>query len=95
MIKTLKETVDLMISSDYKERFEAEYYQLYIRLEKLVGMLKKWDDGTLDFNPTVPRDLYNEQVMAMDEYLSILEKRAEIEGIDLGVDDVLLQDVCQ
>ena len=27
----LKDTVDLMLSTDYKERFKAEYYQLKIR----------------------------------------------------------------
>lgn len=41
----LKDTVTLMVSSDYKERFKAEYYQLKIRLEKLKCMLQKWDNG--------------------------------------------------
>ena len=31
----LKDTIDLMISSDYKDRFKAEYYQVKIRVEKL------------------------------------------------------------
>ena len=30
-----KDTVNLMLSSDYKERFKAEYYQTKIRYEKL------------------------------------------------------------
>ena len=29
-----KETVDLMLSNDYKERFKAEYYQTKIRYIK-------------------------------------------------------------
>ena len=41
----LKDTTTLMVSSDYKERFKAEYYQLKIRLEKLKCMLQKWDNG--------------------------------------------------
>lgn len=41
----LKDTATLMVSSDYKERFKAEYYQLKIRLEKLKCMLQKWDNG--------------------------------------------------
>ena len=41
----LKDTTTLMVSSDYKERFKAEYYQLKIRLEKLKCMLQKWDKG--------------------------------------------------
>ena len=31
----LKDTVNLMMSDDYKERFKAEYHQLKCRLEKL------------------------------------------------------------
>lgn len=27
----LKDTVEMMLSADYKERFKAEYYQLKIR----------------------------------------------------------------
>ena len=36
----LKDTATLMVNSDYKERFKAEYYQLKIRLEKLKCMLQ-------------------------------------------------------
>lgn len=28
MVKTLKETTEMMVSPDYNERFKAEYYQL-------------------------------------------------------------------
>ena len=41
----LKDTATLMVSSDYKERFKAEYYQLKIKLEKLKCMLQKLDNG--------------------------------------------------
>lgn len=41
----LKDTATLMVSSYYKERFKAEYYQLKIRLEKLKCMLQKWGNG--------------------------------------------------
>lgn len=37
----LKETVELMNSSDYKERFKAEYLQAKIRYDKLHKMLIK------------------------------------------------------
>lgn len=36
----LKETVELMNSSDYKERFKAEYLQAKIRYDKLHKMLE-------------------------------------------------------
>lgn len=41
----LKDTATLMVSSDYKERFKAEYYQLKIKLEKLKCMLQKWGNN--------------------------------------------------
>ena len=53
----LKETVDLMNSEDYKERFKAEYLQTKIRYNKLHSMLVKWDAKTLSFTPTCPKTL--------------------------------------
>ena len=43
----LKDTVSLMCSDDYKERFKAEYAQVAVRYEKLKAMLDKWDIGCL------------------------------------------------
>ena len=80
---TLQDTVALMNSADYKERFKAEYAQLVIRYEGLKGMLKKWDDGTLEFEPTCPRSIYNMQIKAMSEYIAVLEARAAIENVYL------------
>nr|DAK60893.1 MAG TPA: hypothetical protein [Caudoviricetes sp.] len=60
----LKDTVALMASADYKERFKAEYYQLVIRFKKLQTMLEKWDKGELDFTPTCPKAAYAFQVKA-------------------------------
>lgn len=41
----LLDTVEMMNSSDFKERFRAEYYQLKIRKEGLANMLKKYKNG--------------------------------------------------
>lgn len=79
----LKDTVDLMLSDDYKDRFLAEFRQLKIRYEKLRAMLSKWDDGELDFEPTCPRDIYDKQIEGMEMYLDVLADRAEIEGIEI------------
>lgn len=79
----LEETVEMMKSADYKERFKAEYYQLVIRYKGLKSMLDKWDNGTLEFKPTCPRGTYNIQIKAMTDYIAILEARAMIEGIEL------------
>lgn len=76
-------TIEMMNSSDYKERFKAEYYQLVIRFSKLKSMLERWDRGELNFNPTCPRGIYNFQVKAMSDYIACLETRAAIENIKL------------
>ena len=82
-MKELKETIELMTSTDYKERFKAEYEQVKIRFEKLKAMLDKWDNGTLEFTPTCNRGIYNFQIKAMSEYITCLETRAVIENIEL------------
>ena len=80
----LKDTIKMMESADYKERFKAEYYQLAVRYRKLSEMLEKWDSEKLDFSSTCPRSTYNIQVKAMTDYLAILEARAVMEEIDLS-----------
>ena len=80
---TLKDTIDLMVSEDYKERFLAEYKQLKIRYEGLCNMLNKWDKGELNFKPTCPRSIYGWQLKTMEDYITVLEARAVMEGIEL------------
>ena len=79
----LKDTIEMMTSDNYKERFKAEYCQVYIRYGKLKYMLERWDDGTLGFVPTCPRSTYDLQISAMKDYITILEARAVMEGIEL------------
>lgn len=74
-----------MVSEDYKERFKAEYLQLKIRIDGLYNMLSKYKEGTLTFKPSCSYDLLDKQLFAMQMYLLLLEERAEIEGIELGV----------
>lgn len=45
----LKDTIKLMESDDYKDRFKAEYYQLKIRKEKLQKMLNNKPFHSKDF----------------------------------------------
>lgn len=79
----LKDTIELMQSSDYKERFKAEYQQTKIRHDGLHKMLVKWDAGKLEFTPTCPKALLMEQKRYMGEYLRVLETGALQEGINL------------
>ena len=84
----LVDTVEMMNSADYKERFKAEYSQLVIRYYGLRNMLEKWDNGILEFKPTCPRSTYNLQIKAMTDYIAVLEARAVMENVDLG--DVII-----
>lgn len=88
----LKDTVDLMVSPDYKERFKAEYYQTKERYEKLKAFNTKIEAaertqfaGRPADMPKhdCPSDLLREQQSAMGQYLHTLEVRAVIEGIEL------------
>lgn len=79
----LKDTIEMMISPDYKIRFKAEYYQAKIRTEKLGDMLDRWENDELDFEPNCSYDVLYSQYTFMKKYLSTLEERAYIENIEL------------
>lgn len=79
----LKDTVKLMESADYKERFLAEYWQTRIRYQKLKKMIIAYEARKLSFVPTCPVEVLRHQRNAMLEYLAVLETRAAFEKIDL------------
>ena len=81
----LMNTVDMMKSQDYKERFKAEYWQTKIRYEKLKDFNTKIEAAWKIEGPKhdCPGDVLSQQQSIMGEYLHILEVRAAIEGIDL------------
>jgi len=81
----LKDTVELMTSADWKDRFTAEYLQTKIRYEKLHKMIVKREVGKCDFLTPIPLDSWIAQAHHMGEYLHELEKQAVIHGIDLSV----------
>lgn len=84
-MNNLGNTIDMMTSADYKERFIAEYWQTKIRYEKLHKMCIKYEAGTLPFKPDCPLHLLEEQKRHMGNYLHCLEIRAEIEKVDLDM----------
>lgn len=79
----LEDTVVLMESNDFKDRFKAEYYQTKIRYEKLHNMIVKYEEGTLNFESKCDIGIFKDQARAMSNYLCALEVRAQIEGIEL------------
>ncbi len=84
----LSDTVRLMNSSDYRDRFVAEYVQTKIRYERLKAFCNRIEAAKLDPELTEPKhdcslELLRRQQSVMGEYLHQLELRAVIEDIDL------------
>lgn len=79
----LHDTVEMMNSSDYRERFKAEYYQLLFRVDALTDMLIKWENNMLDFEPKCSKRTLENQLIFMQGYMGMLRLRAEIEGIEV------------
>ena len=77
----LSDTIELMASVDFKERFKAEYYQLEIRINKLRKIVDNYE--YLPFKPKCSRELLNSQLVSMLTYKSYLLQRAKIEDIEL------------
>lgn len=81
----LKDTIDMMTSEDYKERFRGEFYQLEIRAKKLLAFIRKCEDAQIEGKEEprhdCPLSLLRAQLDAMAEYLGILRKRALIENV--------------
>lgn len=91
-MKELKDTIDDMLSDDYKKRFKSEYHQTKIRYEKLRRFNTKIEASnrtTYTENQVpmpkhdCPESILREQQSVMGNYLRLLEVRAEIEGIEL------------
>ena len=83
----LSDTIDLMNSSDYRDRMKAEYLQVKIRRDALHEMCVKYEAGTLKFEPTCSLDLLKKQETIMSQYLYLLEIRASLEGLCLEEGD--------
>ena len=78
----LVETVNLMCSNDWEDRFVAEYIQLQIRLSKLEDVLNNTSD-TYTVNDDVLKSVMYKQRDAMESYKLCLERRANLANIDL------------
>lgn len=79
----LKDTIGLMTSADWKDRFVAEYLQTKIRYEKLHKLIVKREVDRLGFDTPIPIGSWKEQAYHMGLYLYELEKQAVLHGIDL------------
>ena len=79
----LVDTVEMMSSPVYQERFKAEYMQLDIRIKALSKVIEKYNNGTLHFTPDCNIEMLIEQLVHMKDYRSILKQRAIIENVNL------------
>ena len=85
-MKDLKDTIDLMNSNDFKDRFKAEYYQTKIRYDKLHEMIVNMKLVLFLLHLITPNcslELLKHQASMMSYYLYDPEVRAEIEKIEL------------
>ena len=94
-MKELRETIDAMVSTDYRERMRAEYQQTKIRYEKLKNFCNLIEAVAIIGDEKIltepkhdcPLWLLRDQQQAMGEYLHILELRAVVEAVDLEEDN--------
>ena len=83
-MKTLNETVDLMLSDRWEDRLVAEYWQTKIRYDALHKELVKSDAGVTELTPKEHYHMRTQESL-MDQYLYQIEIRAALAGINLDV----------
>lgn len=71
----LSDTKDIMLSTDFKLRGIAEYYQIKIRTEQNREFIKKWENNELDFTPLNTLEKSKMQLKAMELYEYTLRER--------------------
>ena len=68
---------------DYQVRFVDEYNTLVNRYMKLNHIINLYELDKLDFTPNCPIELLKEQSDVMWNYINILLRRSEFEGVEL------------
>lgn len=79
----LKETVLLMNSPEWQDRFRAEYLQTKIRAAALLEAITICKYNCDSHLGRTPLELMYKQWLAMNDYLNCLETRARYEGVEL------------
>lgn len=81
----LTSTSDKMVSPDWKERLQAEWAQLCIRMERLDTFRDAFREGKIDFVPKWDERLLCDQLRAMRMYRDCLLQYAKLEGVELDM----------
>ncbi len=71
----LKDTVELMLSDDFRDRLKAEYEQLNIRIQKLEAAIEHWTRDKNKLNRPVYLPLLRRQMHHMKAYRKVLSER--------------------
>lgn len=78
----LKDTVELMLSDNYKDRLKSEYFQIRLRYNALIRFL---------YHPNKNKELTEEQKELMKKqshymyhYMIVLSERCKAEGVNLN-----------
>lgn len=79
---SLTDTVDWMLSDDWKLRLKAEYWQAAIRVQKVSIMINKCHVGQLFISDEEFKLLLAQRKNMMD-YMLILSRRAELAGVSV------------
>lgn len=86
---SLKDTVDLMLSGDYKERLKAEFIQLNIRIQKLDKYLAELENQHKRAEAECKEKArllahFKEQRSAMENYSQLLDQQLYEERIEIS-----------
>ena len=68
----------------HQVRYVKEYDDLCVRYMKLNLLLKKYEEGTLNFELNCPVEMLKEQADIMWRYIEILWERSVYENVDLN-----------
>ncbi len=71
----LKDTVELMLSDDFRDRLKAEYEQLNIRIQKLEAAIEHWTKDKNKLSRPVYLPLLRRQIHHMKAYRKALSER--------------------
>ena len=78
----LKDTVQLMLSDDWRDRLKAEHLQLTIRLHNLAAFINAANRDEKKYKSERDKFAMKKQYRAMVEYTIALEHRMEYAGIE-------------
>jgi hypothetical protein len=90
----LKDTIEWMLSDDFRLRMKAEYWQLIIRMDMLKKLVKKaryQENKNIVDEKLIGSLAY--QYGAMNIYRLLLEDRNSLLGIDLENDGIVFEDL--